>query len=684
MSQITTAVRAGADAGGTFTDFVALVEGTGELRVGKTLSTPSDPAAAIKDAAVRAGVPTEAINVLVYGTTVATNALLERTGAKVGLLATKGFRDLLAIQRTTRPDHFDLHWQKTAALVPRRLRRGVAERVLFDGTIETPLDEEQLRSEISLLLESGVTAIAVSYLFSFMNSAHEIRTREIIEEMAPRLQVSLSCEVLPKWGEFARTSTTVIDAHLKPLLNTYLKRLNESCAEAGIQRLQVMQSNGGASTALSAAEAPVRLVKSGPAGGIIASSYIGKLTGQEHIIIADMGGTSFEAGFMPHCTPVFTTREELEYGVPIAMNMIDVRAIGAGGGSLARLDEAGILKVGPQSAGSNPGPACYARGGTEPTITDANVVLGRMVKEFPLGGYLHLDKELAWRALEPLSAKLGMSVPRVARGIVEVAVNNMAQAMRLVSIDRGHDPRHATLIPYGGAGPLHACELAEALQISKILVPRYPGAFSALGALISETRFDYRQTSRMLSGSLDMERANSVFRDVEDQARRDFRREGVTSEPVIMRTIELRYFGQNFELEIPVPNGVLGRGDFNDLIESFHREHERLYSYAIRNEECEILNFNIAAHAPHSPVQLPKISARSDVTKIGTAEVMLAGSSEAVTVPLYDRESFGPGSIIKGPAIIGQMDATTLLFSNATAVVDDYGNMLIELKGQVQ
>ncbi len=346
--------RAGADAGGTFTDFVALLEGSGELLVGKTLSTPDDPASAIESASHKAGVAIEAINLLVYGTTVATNALLERKGAKVGLLATKGFRDLLAIQRVTRLDHFDLHWKKTPALVTRRLRRGVVERVLFDGTVETPLDEAQLREEIRFLVAEGVDAIAVSYLFSFMNPAHERRTREIIEEMAPGLQISLSCDVLPKWGEFTRTSTTVVDAHLKPLLNSYLKHLSRRCTDAGVGHLQIMQSNGGAATALAAAETPARLVKSGPAGGIIAASYSGRRTGRKHVIIADMGGTSFEAGFLPNCTPGFTTREELEYGVPLAVNMIDVRAIGAGGGSIARIDEAGILKGGPQGAGPPP------------------------------------------------------------------------------------------------------------------------------------------------------------------------------------------------------------------------------------------------------------------------------------------------------------------------------------------
>lgn len=676
--------RAGADAGGTFTDFVALLEGSGEFLVGKTLSTPDDPASAIKSASEQAGISIDAIDLLIYGTTVATNTLLERKGAKVGLLATKGFRDLLAIQRVTRLDHFDLHWKKTPALVVRRLRRGVVERVLFDGRIETPLDEEQLREEIAVLLKEGVDSIAVSYLFSFMNPAHERRTREIIEEMAPGLQISLSCDVLPKWGEFTRTSTTVVDAHLKPLLNSYLKNLNERCIGEGVSRLEIMQSNGGTTTALSAAEAPVRLVRSGPAGGIIASSFIGRLTGQQHVIIADMGGTSFEAGFLPNCTPGFTTREELEYGVPIAVNMIDVRAIGAGGGSIARIDEAGILKVGPQSAGSKPGPACYGQGGTDATITDANLVLGRMPAAFPLGGNLTLDAQLARKALEPLGEKLGMSAVRVARGIIEIAVNNMAQAMRLVTIDQGHDPRTATLVPYGGAGPLHACELAKALQISKILLPRFPGTFSALGALISETRFDYRQTCRMLLSALDTGRMDGVFSELETRAREDFAAEGFKAEPTIARTIELRYYGQNFELEVSVPDGRLDAAAVSEIVNSFHEEHERLYGYRIPKEEIEFLNLNVAALAGSEAIKLPKIKAGGDPVAIGTAPVILPGEDQPTEIPLYRRETFGAGAIVSGPAIVGQMDTMTLLSRDAVGTIDEYGHMLIELKGDAK
>ena len=674
--------RAGADAGGTFTDFVALVAESRELKVGKTLSTPNEPASAIEEATRRANLPIESIELLIYGTTVATNTLLERKGAKVGLLATLGFRDLIGIQRVTRPDHFDLHWIKTPAIVPRRLRRGVKERVLYNGAIDIPLDEANLREEIQFLLDEKVEAIAVAYLFSFMHSGHEERTRQIIHEMAPELQVSLSCEVLPKWGEFQRTSTTVIDAHLKPLLNNYLKALNERCNANEIGSLQIMQSNGGALSALSAAETPARLVKSGPAGGVIAAAHLGKLTRQKHVLIADMGGTSFEAGFMPNCEPCFTTREELEFGVPVALNMIDVRSIGAGGGSIARIDEAGILKVGPQSAGSNPGPACYGQGGTYATITDANVMLGRMVEAFPLGGHLKLKKIHSEEALKRLAKEMDMPVVRVAQGIVEIAVNNMAQAMRLVTIDRGHDPRDATLVPYGGAGPLHACQLAEALQIKKILVPRHPGALSALGALISETRFDYRQTLRMLSSTLDIGKAVKVYSDLERKAAEDFCKEGFATAPLLERTIELRYYGQNFELEVPVTSGSLDKAAFDQIVIDFHAEHDRIYGYTLPAQEIEFLNLNVAARAKHTAIELPKLDKpMSKVEPTGTAAVILPGGYEPELVPLYDRETFGVGAVLKGPAIIGQMDTTTLLAQNAIATVDKWGNMLIELDG---
>ena len=671
-------VICGADAGGTFTDFVGINTKDNDLKVGKALSTPSDPAKAINESSKRAGIETNSIDLLIYGTTVATNTLIERKGANVGLLSTLGFRDLIATQRITRPDHFDLHWKKTEALIPRSLRLGIEERVLSDGKVDKQLNENHVREQVKKLIKQGVDAIAVAFLFSFMNPKHEIRTREIINELAPNISVSISYDVLPKWGEFARTSTTVIDAYLKPILHNYVKDLNEKGHNLGIGRLQILQANGGALTASAASENPARLVKSGPAGGVISASYIGKITKQEHIIIADMGGTSFETGFIPNCEPSFSSREELEYGIPIALNTIDVRSIGAGGGSLAYLDGAGILKVGPESAGSNPGPACYDLGGSNPTITDANLALGRMVQEFPLGGYLELKKDLAIRSLEKLADKMKLSVPKVASGIIAVAVNNMAQAMRLVSIDCGHDPRNSTLIPYGGAGPLHACELAKVLQVGKVLVPRFPGAFSALGALISKPRFDYRQTYWMVFSKIDPKKANQIFQQLENRVDEDFKREGINEKPVITRSVDIRYLGQNFELEVPINNGLLDKEAFNACIDSFHLEHERLYNYSLRGEECEILNLNISASLHSANFILPKIKTGNNAKPIGYADVYL-DENETTEVPLYNRNDLGAGTKISGPAIIGQLDTTTLLPEDTNATVDEYGNLEIKI-----
>ena len=671
-------VICGADAGGTFTDFVGINTKDNDLKVGKALSTPSDPAKAINESSKRAGIETNSIDLLIYGTTVATNTLIERKGANVGLLSTLGFRDLIATQRITRPDHFDLHWKKTEALIPRSLRLGIEERVLSDGKVDKQLNENHVREQVKKLIKQGVDAIAVAFLFSFMNPKHEIRTREIINELAPNISVSISYDVLPKWGEFARTSTTVIDAYLKPILHNYVKDLNEKGHNLGIGRLQILQANGGALTASAASENPARLVKSGPAGGVISASYIGKITKQEHIIIADMGGTSFETGFIPNCEPSFSSREELEYGIPIALNTIDVRSIGAGGGSLAYLDGAGIFKVGPESAGSNPGPACYDLGGSNPTITDANLALGRMVQEFPLGGYLELKKDLAIRSLEKLADKMKLSVPKVASGIIAVAVNNMAQAMRLVSIDCGHDPRNSTLIPYGGAGPLHACELAKVLQVGKVLVPRFPGAFSALGALISKPRFDYRQTYWMVFSKIDPKKANQIFQQLENRVDEDFKREGINEKPVITRSVDIRYLGQNFELEVPINNGLLDKEAFNACIDSFHLEHERLYNYSLRGEECEILNLNISASLHSANFILPKIKTGNNAKPIGYADVYL-DENETTEVPLYNRNDLGAGTKISGPAIIGQLDTTTLLPEDTNATVDEYGNLEIKI-----
>lgn len=672
------AVRAGVDTGGTFTDLVALDDETGELRMAKVLSTPSQPSEAVFSSFAKSDLDTKDIGYFVHGTTVATNALIERKGAEVALLTTDGFRDILRIQRVTRPDHFDLHWVKPKHFVPRSRCVGVPERVLQDGSVLIPLNEDRLRQELIRLRDrDGVRAVAVSYLFSFANPEHELRTRELIEEVWPGVEVSLSHEVLPRWREYERTSTTVIDAYLKPLMHEYLETLGNECEKGGIGQLFVLRSNGGVMSSEKAREQPVSLVRSGPSGGVMASSYLGNALGLGDLIAADMGGTSFEACLLPNSEPAFTNLEELEYGVPIALTMVDARAIGAGGGSLAWIDAAGILKVGPESAGADPGPACYAQGGTRPTVTDANAVLGRLAPEFLLAGDLELDFAAAETALEPLAAELDLAPERVALGIIDVANHNMAQALRLVSTDRGHDPRDSTLVAYGGAGPLHACELARALQIGQVLVPVYPGAFSAFGALLADTRFDYTQTHWMRMRYLDVGKLNELFGNVERRALDDFRREGFGEAPRLLRSVDLRYVGQNWELSVALPGDELTEADFEKAALLFAAEHERFYGYSIPGEELELLAVNVAAVGSRHEIELPKIGAGTARDPIDRRGVVFDASEGRLDTAVYSRDDFPAAATIDGPAIVGQNDATTLIPPGSTAQVDDYGNLLI-------
>jgi N-methylhydantoinase A len=458
-----------------------------------------------------------------------------------------------------------------------------------------------------------------------------------------------------------------------------MEALEDECERGGIRQLLILRSNGGVMSSEKAREQPVALVRSGPSGGIMASSALGRRLGLGDLVACDMGGTSFEACLLPGGEPAFTNLEELEYGVPIALTMVDARAIGAGGGSLAWVDAAGILKVGPQSAGADPGPACYGRGGTEATVTDANAHLGRLAPEFLLAGDLALDLDAAAKALDPLAERLGLPRERIAQGIVDVATGNMAQALRLVSTDRGYDPRGSTLVAYGGAGPLHACDLARALQIRQVLIPRYPGAFSAFGALLADTRFDYTRTSWMRMRFLDTARVNEIFAELERRAVADFEREGFAQPPRLVRSVDMRYVGQNWELSVEVPAGELTADDFARAERLFEEEHERFYGYAIPGEELELLTFNVAAVGSRYSIELPRIERGGRANPIDRRPVVFDADAGPVEADVYRREELLAGSEIDGPAVIGQVDATTLLPPGSTAHVDDYGNLLISV-----
>ena len=536
-----------------------------------------------------------------------------------------------------------------------------------------------MRGEVERLREVGdIGAIGVSYLFSFVNPDHELRTRELIAEVWPEVQVSLSHEVLPRWREYERTSTTVLDAYLKPLMHSYMRAAgagvrrgrHRPAARPALQRRRMSPAK--------AKEQPIALVRSGPSGGIMASGTLGRRLGLGDLSPATWAARRFEACLLPGSEPAFTNLEELEYGVPIALTMVDARAIGAGGGSLAWVDAAGILKVGPRSAGADPGPACYGRGGTQATVTDANVVLGRLAPEFLLAGDLELGVEAAQTALDELAGTLGLSRDRVAQGIVDVANSNMAQALRLVSTDRGYDPRGSTLVAYGGAGPLHACELARALQMPRVLVPLYPGAFSAFGALLADTRFDYTQTRWMRMSHLDVEAVAEVFGAprgagrVTTSAPRASPRCRSSCAPSTCATS-----GRTGSSNVPMPGGELTADDFAAATGLFEREHERFYGYSIPGEELEMLTFNVAAVGTRHAIELPRIEPGGTPEPMLRRPVTFGVEDGPVETPVYRRDDFGAGAEIAGPAVIGQTDATTLLPPGSSAKVDDLGNLII-------
>ncbi len=669
----------GVDTGGTFTDLVATDE-AGRLSVAKTLSTPRLPAESTRTGLAKAGLGGQGeVLSLAHGSTIATNALIEREGAAVGLITTAGFTDVLQIQRVVRPHSFDLDWVRPEPLVPRELVRGVGERVGADGEVVRPLAEDEVRAAARELREAGVEAIAISFLFSFLNQDHERRARELVAEVLPEVPVSISSEVFGQWREYERTSTCAIDAFLRPAVGRYADSLRQMADDLAIGELLVARSNGGTQTPEGAKASPVSMVRSGPACGVIASAEVGRATGHPNLLIADMGGTSFDTGIIHEGRPELTTQAELEWGIPIAVPMVDVRSVGAGGGSIGWLDPAGLLRVGPQSAGSEPGPACYGRGGEAPTVTDANLVLGRLSADLPLAGDVALDARAARTALGTLAGPLGITIEEVALGMLAIADNRMAQALRLVSIDRGHDPRDFALIGFGGAGPLHSGALARVLGVKRVVVPMLPGAFSAFGALLADTRFDYMQTFITNAGTAaDRARIAAIFAGLERRAGDDFAAEGVTAAPAFERSIEMRYAGQNWELAVPVDapvdDAALARAK-----ERFHAEHDAQFGWHIADGALELVNFKLIASQPRSRPALAPLAEGPSPEPIEQREVRFAEDDAARAIPVFWREELRAGNRVDGPALVAETTCTTLLHPGDSLVVDPHGHLIVEI-----
>ncbi|RME43764.1 MAG: hydantoinase/oxoprolinase family protein, partial [Chloroflexi bacterium] len=597
-------MRLGIDVGGTFTDVVLIDDRSGQIYYTKVLTTPKNPAEGVMNGIEKIlGATSSSMNdveYLVHGSTIGTNALIERKGAKTGLITTEGFRDVLEIARIERPDAglYDMTVDLPDPLVPRYLRCEVRERVGADGQVVTPLDEDSVRRAVQYLKDEGVESIAVCLLFSFLNPAHEQRVGEICRELYPEAYVSLSSEVAPEFREYERSSTTVINAYLQPIVVRYLDSLQRRLEQRyGSVDLRIMQASGGSMTVDVARSHAVHTVNSGPAGGVVASSFVGRLIGVPQLISVDMGGTSFDIGVVDQGQPRVHSEGEFD-GFPVKIPMVDVHAIGAGGGSIAWIDRGDALNVGPMSAGADPGPACYGLGGQEPTVTDANLVLGRLNPDYFLGGEMALHPELARRAIETRVAQpLGMSVEEAADGIVRLVNANMVKGISVSSIEKGYDVREFTLMAFGGAGALHAVELAEALGMKRVIIPPYPGTLSALGLLVSDTRHDYVQTVAMNERDVEPDALLRVFRALEERGRKQLQAERVPEDQIeIVWSADLRYEGQSYEINTPVPhNGRFTDEDVRETIRRFHELHQRIYEYSSVDEAVEFINLRVTA-----------------------------------------------------------------------------------------
>jgi N-methylhydantoinase A len=675
--------RLGVDTGGTFTDLCVLDEASGDEVITKVPSTPSNPSLAvmngIRKLIEKEGFSPEELCFLIHGTTVATNALLEHKGARTALLTTEGFEDVLHIGRQNRPRLYDFRATRPAPIVPRNLRFGVPERVLHTGEVLRPLDEAKTRKIVERIREQGIKSIAVSLLHSYANPAHELGVASIVSEVLPEAHVTVSSEVLPEFREYERTSTVCINAYVMPKVNDYVADLERQMKDMGIASdLYIMQSNGGVITARTARRMSARTVLSGPAGGALTGAFISRAIERPNVITIDMGGTSSDICLIEGGTPRLTTESEIG-GYPIKLPMIDINTIGAGGGSIARVDAGGALRVGPESAGADPGPVCYGRGGTEPTVTDANLVLGRLSPSGLLGGEMPLDLDEAARVLEEKIARpLGIGLHEAAEGILSVVNANMIRGIRRVSVERGYDPREFILVPFGGAGPMHGVELAQALNMKEIVVPPHPGISSAVGMLSADVRHDYVQTHIAVSRDTDVGRIQSIFEDMEAQGTEQLGREGFSGPSVVLiRSADMRCTRQSYELSVPVKEGALTGHDLAAITEDFHRLHEKAYGYARNTEAVEFVNLRVVALGRLPEFRVKKRATRTQraLEAVGTREVYFAG--RPVSSPIYVRDLLPKGVEIRGPAIVEQMDSTIVVLPGYRAVADRYGNLLI-------
>jgi N-methylhydantoinase A len=686
--------RVGFDVGGTFTDF-ALQAGDGRLLTGKRLTTPDDPARAcvegLRELVAQAGLEWAGLAQAVHGTTLGSNVVIERKGRNVALLTTRGFRDVLVIGREKRYQLYDLFIEKPAPLVPRSRIREVTERVAFDGEVLTPLDEAELRATVRALVKDGVTSLAVCFLHAYVNPTHERRAAEIVRAEAPHCAVSLSSEVSPVIREYERTSTTVVNAYVMTAVRDYLERLERALGDmpgGGYRgRLFVMQSSGGIATAETMARYPVRMIESGPAAGALMAAAYGKLTGDRDLVAFDMGGTTAKLALVLDGRPQTIREFELHRvrlqpgsGIPMNIQAIDLVEIGAGGGSIARV-QMGVITVGPDSAGADPGPICYGRGGTEPTVTDANLVLGYLNPDYFLGGRMRLDREAARRGIEArIAGPLGLSVAEAAWGIHQIVNTNMELATRIVSIERGYDPRGLALAAFGGSGPVHGCRLAQALRIPRVILPAAAGVTSAIGLLAAELKFDLSRSYVTRLALLDPDHLRDMLREMGAAAAAVVREAGGAGPITTLRTADLRYVGQGYELTVALPDGPIDERTARGLRDGFNAAYAHRYGYADPRAEVELVTVGVTAVGAGPEVRLPAHRpATRDPAEARKPDrpVYFPELGDPTPCAIYDRARLPAGVPLSGPAVVEEAESTTVLPPGATAQVDEWANLVV-------
>ena len=682
----------GVDVGGTFTDFFASNDAAGAFHVFKTSSTPANPADAILNGldamCEKFDIPKDKIERVSHGTTVGTNALIQRTGNRVALVTTKGFRDLLEIGRQTRPHMYDLQIDHPASLVDREHRIELNERIGAAGEVVRVPSADDVDAAIDEVIASGAGACAIGFVFSFRNDAHEQAFAKALRARAPDLAISVSSEVQPEFREYERLSTTVLNAYLQPVMGTYLETLETGIAKrAPDASLGINQSSGGLMSVSRSREFPVRTALSGPAAGAVGAAHVARQVGRRNIITLDMGGTSADVALIRDYKVDLAFDRDVA-GFPIRMPCVDVETVGAGGGSVAWFDRDGLLKAGPKSAGAYPGPACYGNGGDEPTTTDANLLLGRLSSRGLLDGDMGLDPELSREVYQPIADKLGFTPEKTAHGMLGIVIANMVRTIRTISVERGHDPRDFVLMPFGGAGPLHARDVAVSLGMTEMVVPSAPGIVCAQGLLVSDLKEDFVASRRFSIDGAGVGVLAEALGELQDKAQAWF--EGENAPPGgrhVQLVVDARYVGQNFELAVPIAEGAsLGASDIPDadaLSLAFHRAHDQAYGYASDTDPVEVVNVRLSASAKlHAFEDKPAVTGDAGTPEVRDTRAVYFDADTPVEARIYDRAEMRPGQRVEGPAILEQMDTTTPVYPGDTAEMTADGHLIITINAR--